>query len=180
MGLRDPLSFTRLRMFNVPETAFQVNVAQELGLADPPTDPFSFGLPFFNVANYSLVTDSPSAPQTQRDNLWHFSTEFSNSLGRHTWKAGFELLLLRPELPAKQSRPAGNTTTPASSRSVDGSGVGSGNPFARFSARVPAAEQRTKGSGQAILAAARVPATYVQDELADRTPRLTAQSRSAL
>ena len=48
-------------MFDVPETAFHVNVAQQFGLADPPTDPFSFGLPFFNVTNYSLVTDSPTA-----------------------------------------------------------------------------------------------------------------------
>ena len=50
--------------FAVPQTAFKVNVAQQLGLADPPTDAFNFGLPYFNATNYSLVTDSPNSTGT--------------------------------------------------------------------------------------------------------------------
>jgi hypothetical protein len=160
--LESRVSFTRLRMFNVPETAFHVNVAQELGLVDPPTDPFSFGLPFFNVSNYSLVTDSPSAPQVQRDNLWHFSTKLSNSRGRHTWKTGFELLLydlnyLQSNLSRGQYNYTGVFT------SIDGSGVNSGDPFADFLLGFPQQSTRTKGSGQGYLRQI-VPATYFQDD----------------
>jgi hypothetical protein len=164
------VSFTRLRMFNVPESAFKVNVAQELGLSDPPSDPLSFGLPFFNVANYSLVTDSPSAPQSQRDNLWHLSSKFSRTRGRHTWKAGFELLsyqmnYLRSNLSRGQYNYTGAFT------SVDGSGVGSGDPFADFLLGFPQQTTRTRGSGQAYLRQ-HVPAVYVHDDWRIH-PRLT-------
>src|SRR5206468_11583555 len=54
------VSFTRLRMFEVPESAFRVNVAQQLGLADTPTDPFSFGLPFLHVTTLTMYAVSPS------------------------------------------------------------------------------------------------------------------------
>ena len=156
------VAFTRLRMFNVPESAFQVNVAQELGLADPPTDPLSFGLPFFNVTNYSLVTDSPSAPQSQRDNLWHLSSRFSRTRARHTWKAGFELLsyqmnYLRSNLSRGQYNYAGAFT------SVDGSGVDSGDPFADFLLGFPQQTMRTRGSSQAYLRQ-HVPAVYLHDD----------------
>src|SRR6202023_440847 len=86
------LSFTRLRMFDVPESAFNANVAQQLGLTDPPTDPLSFGLPYFNATNYSMVTDSPTLPQAQRDNLWQISDGLSVVRGRHTVKFGGSLL----------------------------------------------------------------------------------------
>jgi hypothetical protein len=154
--------FTRLRMFDVPETAFKVNVAQELGLSDPPTDPVSFGLPFFNVSNYSLVTDSPSAPQTQRDNLWHWSAKYARTAGRHTWKIGGDLLhyqmnYLRSNLSRGQYNYTGGFT------SADGSGVGSGDPFADFLLGYPQQTTRTRGSGQAYLRQS-VPAVYVQDD----------------
>src|SRR5215813_10927331 len=79
-------SFTRLRVFGVPETAFHVNVAKELGLADPPTDPISFGLPYFNALNYSMVTDTPTLPQSQRDNLWQISDNVALVRNRHSLK----------------------------------------------------------------------------------------------
>jgi hypothetical protein len=168
--LENRLSFTRLRMFNVPEAAFNVNVAQQLGLADPPTDPVSFGLPFFNAPNYSLVTDSPSAPQTQRDNLWHFSSRLARATGRHSWKTGFELIrydlnYLRSNLSRGQYNYTGAFT------SVDGSGVESGNPFGDFLLGYPQQTMRTRGSGQAYLRQ-HVPAVYLQDEWRI-APRLT-------
>jgi Carboxypeptidase regulatory-like domain/TonB dependent receptor len=155
-------SFTRLRMFDVPESAFHVNVAQQLGLADPPTDPFSFGLPFFNATDYSMVTDSPSLPQTQRDNLWQLSDSFSRVRSRHTLKFGgdflyFQLNYLQSNLTRGRYDYTGVFT------SADGSGVGSGDPFADFLLGYPQDTTRTMGSGQAYLRQ-NVYAAYAQDD----------------
>jgi hypothetical protein len=163
-------SFTRLRLFDVPETAFHTNVAQQLGLADPPTDPFSFGLPQFNVTDYSLVTDSPSLPQVQRDNLWHFSEEFSHVVGRHTLKFGydylhFQLNYLQSNLTRGRYDYSGVFT------SADGLGTASGDPFADFLLGYPQDTTRTKGSGQAYLRQS-VYAGYAQDDWRI-APRLT-------
>jgi outer membrane receptor protein involved in Fe transport len=154
--------FTRLRMFDVPESAFQVNVAQQLGLANPPTDPFTFGLPFFNVPNYSLVTDSPSAPQVQRDNLWHLSAKAARIYGRHTVKIGaeriqFQLNYLQSNLSRGRYDYTGVFT------SVDGSGVGTGDPFADFLLGFPQNSTRTAGSGQAYMRQSSQ-AAYIQDD----------------
>ena len=163
-------SFTRLRLFDVPETAFHTNVAQQLGLVDPPTDPFSFGLPQFNVTDYSLVTDSPSLPQVQRDNLWHFSEQFSHVAGRHILKFGydylhFQLNYLQSNLTRGRYDYSGVFT------SVDGLGTASGDPFADFLLGYPQDTTRTKGSGQAYLRQS-VYAGYAQDDWRI-TPRLT-------
>jgi outer membrane receptor protein involved in Fe transport len=163
-------SFTRLRLFDVPETAFHTNVAQQLGLADPPTDPFSFGLPQFNVTDYSLVTDSPSLPRVQRDNLWHFSEEFSHVAGRHTLKFGydylhFQLNYLQSNLTRGRYDYSGVFT------SADGLGTSSGDPFADFLLGYPQDTTRTKGSGQAYLRQS-VYAGYAQDDWRI-APRLT-------
>ena len=83
-------SFTRLRLFDVPVSAFQQNVAAALGIDNPPTDPFAFGLPYFNVTDFATVTDDPSLPQTQRDNTWNIGEAVSLVRGRHTWKFGFD------------------------------------------------------------------------------------------
>jgi hypothetical protein len=156
------VSFTRLRMFDLPENALHVNVAQQLGLADPPTDPHSFGLPFFNATDYSLVTDSPSLPQIQRDNLWHVSDSVSLVRGRHTLKFGgdylhYQLNYLQSNLTRGRYDYTGVFT------SADGSGVGSGDPFADFLLGYPQDTTRTQGSGQAYLRQ-HVFAGYVQDD----------------
>ena len=39
------LSFTRLRVFNVPLSAFETDVAADLGITGLPHDPFTYGLP---------------------------------------------------------------------------------------------------------------------------------------
>ncbi len=83
-------SFTRFRLLDVPLSAFQTNVAAALGIDNPPTDPFAFGLPYFFLTDYSTVTDDPTLPQTQRDNTWNISDGLSLIRGRHTWKIGFE------------------------------------------------------------------------------------------
>ncbi|MGI8959625.1 MAG: carboxypeptidase regulatory-like domain-containing protein [Bryobacteraceae bacterium] len=83
-------SFTRLRLFDIPVSAFQQNVAAALGIDNPPTDPFAFGLPYFSVTDFATVTDDPSLPQTQRDNTWNIGEGFSLVRGRHTWKFGVD------------------------------------------------------------------------------------------
>ena len=164
------LSFTRLRLFDVPETAFHDNVAQDLGLANPPTDPFSFGLPYFNATNYSMVTDSPSLPQVQRDNLWQVSDGLSLQQRGHTLKFGGEWLHFQMSyLQSNLSR--GTYTYTGVFTSADGSGTGSGDPFADFLLGFPQRTQRTTGSGQAYLRQ-NVWAGYVQDDWR-LTPRLT-------
>lgn len=154
--------FTRLRMFDVPETAFHVNIAQQLGLADPPADPLNYGLPFFNVTNYTLVTDSPTAPQAQRDNLWQLGAKASLVRGRHTIKIGteriqFQLNYLQSNLSRGRYDYTGVFT------SADGSGVASGDPFADFLLGYPQNTTRTKGSGQAYLRQYSQ-AAYAQDD----------------
>jgi outer membrane receptor protein involved in Fe transport len=164
------LSFTRLSMFDAPETAFHVNVAQQLGLANPPTDPLDFGLPYFNVTDYSFVTDSPTLPQQQRDNSWNASDSFSLVHGRHTLKFGgsfirFQFNYLQSNLRRGQYTYTGVFT------SVDGSGVGSGDPLADFLLGYPQDTERTLGSGQAYLRQ-NVSAAYFQDDWR-LTPRFT-------
>jgi outer membrane receptor protein involved in Fe transport len=155
-------SFTRLRMFDVPESAFKANVAQQLGLADPPTDPFSFGLPYFNATDYSMVTDSPSLPQAQRDNLWQISDSLSAVRGRHTVKFGGSLMHYQLNyLQSNLSR--GEYTYTGVFTSADGSGTGSGDPFADFLLGYPQNTERTTGSGQAYLRQ-NVTGAFVQDD----------------
>ena len=164
------LSFTRLRMYDVPESAFKTNVAQELGLTDAPTDPLSYGLPYFNATNYSMVTDSPTIPQVQRDNLWHLSDSLSLARGRHTVKFGGSFL--RYQLNYLQSNLSrGVYTYTGVFTSVDGSGVNSGDPFADFLLGYPQNTQRTAGSGQAYLRQ-NVTGAFVQDDWRV-SPRLT-------
>ena len=156
------VSFTRLRLFDVPQTAFHTNVAQQLGLANPPTDPLSFGLPYFNVTNYSFVTDSPTLPQSQRDNLWNVSDSVSLVRGRHSVKFGgslvhFQLNYLQSNLRRGRYDYTGVFT------SADGSGADSGDPLADFLLGFPQDTTRTAGSGQAYLRQ-NVTAGYVQDD----------------
>jgi Carboxypeptidase regulatory-like domain/TonB dependent receptor len=143
-------SFTRLRLYDVPESAFHDNIAKDLGLANPPTNPFFFGLPYFNATDYSMVTDSPTLPQTQRDNLWQASDGFSLMRGRHALKFGGDFLHF--QLNYLQSNLArGEYVYTGAFTSVDGSGVGSGDPFADFLLGAPQITQQTVGSGQAYM-----------------------------
>jgi hypothetical protein len=164
------LSFTRLRVFDVPESALHVNIAQQLGIQGQPTDPFYFGLPFFEVLNESLVTDSPTLPQVQRDNTWHMTDGVSLALGRHTVKFGgelvhFQLNYLQTNLTRGQYNFTGAFT------SVDGLGGSTGDPFADFQLGFPQDTHRTAGSGQAYLRQTTY-GGYVQDDWRV-TPSLT-------
>ena len=164
------VSFTRLKVFGLPETAYHVNVAEQLGLANPPTDPFSYGLPYFNAQNYSMVTDSPSLPQSQRDNLWQFGDNLALVRGRHTLKFGgsfihYQLNYLQSNLTRGQYNYTGVFT------SRDGTATTDGDPFADFLLGFPQTSTRTEGSGQGYLRQ-NVYAAFAQDDWRI-SPRLT-------
>ncbi|MGC4054046.1 MAG: carboxypeptidase-like regulatory domain-containing protein, partial [Paludibaculum sp.] len=57
------LAYTRLRVFNVPESAFQKDVMAELGIQGFSSDPFFYGLPYFLVTNFETVIDTTTLPQ---------------------------------------------------------------------------------------------------------------------
>ena len=84
------LDFTRLKVFDTPQAAFHQDLAGQLGLQGLSGNPANFGLPYFLVEDFSTVTDSPTLPQLQRDNLWQVTDGFSTTRGRHTLKTGFQ------------------------------------------------------------------------------------------
>ena len=51
-------SFTRLRVFDLPENAFGSNVLASLGVQNAPNDPYTFGLPALVVTDYDTAQDS--------------------------------------------------------------------------------------------------------------------------
>ena len=155
------VSFTRFRVFNLPESAFGANVIRELGIEDAPEDPFTFGLPYFAVTNVELVTDSPTLPQVQRDNLWYISNGSSVTRGRHTWQfgaqwVGFDLNYMRSQYPRGQ---------------YIFSGSFSGNPFGDFLLGYPQTTRRFVGDAHAYLRNDNL-AAYFQDDFRV-SPRVT-------
>jgi hypothetical protein len=147
------VSFTRLRVFNTPESAFRTDAAGELGITGLPSDPFSFGLPFFLITNVSTVTDSPTLPQTQRDNSWSFSDGVSLNKGRHTVKFGAEVGKFQLNYMRTQFVRGRYVFT----------GAFSGEPLADFLLGYPQITNRSVGSTQAYLHQTSY-AGYLQDD----------------
>ncbi len=144
------IGFTRLRTFSVPESAFQTDVVRDLGIVTTNTDPLYFGLPAFNITNSETVVDNTTRPQTQRNNTWYASEGFSRTLGRHTFKAGFQwigfqLNYLQSENPRGQYIYNGFYSQDPS-RPVE-----TGDPFADFLLGFPQITRRTVGSPQGYL-----------------------------
>jgi len=156
------LSFTRLRVFSLPESAFRSDDARDLGVQGLSADPFTWGLPFFLVTNFNLVTDDPILPQLQRDNLWHVSESVSWARGRHTLKAGGQWT--RFQLNYQQSRLARGqfiftgafTQDPAVPETT-------GDAFADFLLGFPQVTNRQLGPTQAYLRQSGW-AAYAQDD----------------
>lgn len=146
-------SFTRLRVFDVPQSAFVTDVAGALGVSGVSSDPFTWGLPYFLVNNYSTLTDDPTLPKAQRDNLWSFSDGISVSRGVHTIKLGaqwthFQMNYLRDSLARGQFTYTGAFT---------------GDPLGDFLLGYPQMTQRTVGSPQAYMRQNAYGA-YIQDD----------------
>ncbi|HWQ53429.1 MAG TPA: TonB-dependent receptor [Bryobacteraceae bacterium] len=142
-------SFTRLRLFSIPVSAFQQDVGRELGILNPSTDPFTFGLPFFFLANFSTVTDDPTLPQVQRDNTWGLSESFSKVRGRRTYRAGFHWTNF--QLNYRQSSNVRGRYVYSGAFTGGGAGTGAGDALADFLLGFPQTTQRTVGNSQGYL-----------------------------
>jgi hypothetical protein len=156
------LSFTRLRIFDLPESAFGTNVLASLGVENAPTDPFTYGLPALVVTNYDMVQDSDTLPQTQRDNTTYLASSVSRTQGRHTWKAGFQfthftMAYLQSQFVRGQYEFNGTYTSDPSNPS------NTGNPFADFLLSDASETTRDVGTTQAYLRQNGY-AAFVQDE----------------
>lgn len=144
------LSFTRLRVFDLPVSAFGTNVLANLGIHGLANDPFTYGLPALTVTDYETVQDSQNLPQTQRDNTWYLASSFSRTMGRHTWKTGFQLTHFT--MAYLQSLFARGNFIFNGTYTQDPSNPGTtGDAFADFLLGFPAQTQRAVGSSQAYL-----------------------------
>ena len=164
------LSFTRLRVFDLPTNAFGSNVLANLGISGFSNDPFNFGLPTLTVTDYDTVQDSQNLPQTQRDNTWNFSTSFSRNMGRHTWKAGFQFThFTMAYLQSLFTR--GNFIFNGGYTSDPQNPNATGDAFADFLLGFPSQTQRSVGNAQAYLRQNTYSA-FVQDDWRI-TPRIS-------
>jgi hypothetical protein len=157
------LAFTRLRVFDIPESAFTTNILQDLGITSTTTTPFAYGLPRFAVTDFDIVTDANFLPQTQRDNTWNLSDGASLVRGRHTIKAGaqwihFQMNYLQSKFVRGEYVFNGQYT--AANLADTGN---TGDPFADFLLGFPARTQRTAGDAQSYLRQNAF-GTYLQDE----------------
>jgi len=144
------VSFTRMSMYDTPESAFQANVIQQLGVEGLTADPANYGLPYFQLADYSLVTDDPTLPQVQRDNLWNLSDSVSWTRGAHTIKTGFDWIHF--QLNYQQNELArGSYTYTGAFTSADGTPGASGDAMADFLLGFPQNTSRDEGNTQAYL-----------------------------
>lgn len=156
------LAFTRLRVFDLPLSAFGTNVTQALGIQGFPNDPYTYGLPALVVTDYDMVQDSDTLPQTQRDNSLFASASFSRTNGRHTWKAGFQwthftMAYLQSEFVRGQFTFNGTLTEDLANPNT------TGDAFADFLLGFPEETQRQVGTAQAYLRNDSY-AGYVQDD----------------
>jgi outer membrane receptor protein involved in Fe transport len=143
-------SFTRMSMYDTPESAFQSNVIQQLGVEGLTANPANYGLPYFQLADYSLVTDDPTLPQVQRDNLWNLSDSVSWTRGAHTIKTGFDWIHF--QLNYQQNELArGSYTYTGAFTSADGTPGPTGDALADFLLGFPQDTSRNEGNTQAYL-----------------------------
>lgn len=141
-------SFTRLRLFDIPLSAGQENVAADLGILNPPSDPFTFGLPYFYLPNYATVTDDPTLPQIQRDNTWGVSETFSRVRGRRTYKFGFNWTHF--QLNYRQSNTVRGEYVYSGAFTGNGA-PNTGDALADFLLGYPQSTQRSVGDSQAYM-----------------------------
>jgi Carboxypeptidase regulatory-like domain/TonB dependent receptor len=164
------LSFTRLGILDLPQSAFGADVMSGLGISQRPTDPASFGLPYFVVTDFDTVTDANFLPQTQRDNTWHLSDGITVLRGRHTIRTGVQWIHF--QLNYEQSQYARGRYIFNGAFTADPSNPGAtGDGFADFLLGDAQATRRTVGSPMAYLRQ-NVYGSYFQDEWRV-TPSLT-------
>jgi len=156
------MAFTRLRVFDLPLSAFGPNVLQQLGIGGFANDPSNFGLPAFTVTDFDTVQDSNTLPQLQRDNSWYASSSFSKTQGQHTWKAGVQFT--RFSMAYEQSQYARGNFEFNGTFTQDPANPGStGDAFADFLLGFASITQRQVGTAQAYLHSNSY-AAYLQDD----------------
>ncbi|HVV44660.1 MAG TPA: carboxypeptidase regulatory-like domain-containing protein [Bryobacteraceae bacterium] len=163
-------SFTRLRVFDEPQSAFGANVAADLGVTGVSSDPFTYGLPYFLIGNYATLTDDPTLPKVQRDNSWNYSDGLSFIHGAHTMKAGFQGIRFQLNYLRDQNQRGQFTYTGAYTQDLNNS-ANTGDAFADFLLGYPQNTLRNVGDTQAYLRQT-VLGAYVQDDWR-AAPRLT-------
>jgi hypothetical protein len=156
------LSFTRLRVLDLPVSAGGSNVLGNLGITGLANDPSTYGLPALTVTDYETVQDSSNLPQVQRDNTTYFSSSFSRTQGRHTWKAGFQFThFTMAYLQSQFVR--GNFIFNGAYTQDPANPDTTGDAFADFLLGFPNQTQREVGSAQAYLRQNSY-AAFVQDD----------------
>ncbi len=144
------ISFTRLSVFDLPTNAFGPNVLANLGITGLANDPSTYGLPALTVTDYDTVQDSDNLPQVQRDNTGYLASSISRTVGRHTWKAGFQFThFTMAYLQSLFAR--GNFIFNGSYTSDPNNPDTTGDAFADFLLGYPAQTQRSVGNAQAYL-----------------------------
>jgi hypothetical protein len=122
------------------------------------------------VTDYETVQDSSNLPQVQRDNTTYFSSSFSRSEGRHTWKAGFQFThFTMAYLQSQFAR--GNFIFNGAYTQDPANPDTTGDAFADFLLGFPNQTQRSVGSAQAYLRQNSY-AAFVQDDWRI-TPRIS-------
>ena len=163
-------AFTRLRVFDLPTNAFGSNVLANLGITGLANSPSTYGLPALTVTDYETVQDSDNLPQTQRDNTWDFGNSISRTVGRHTWKAGFEFThFTMGYLQSLFAR--GNFIFNGTYTDDPNNPNTTGDAFADFLLGYPAETQRSVGNAQAYLRQ-NTYAAFIQDDWRI-TPRIS-------
>ena len=89
------LGWNHNRAFNVNQEAFGADKARDIGLQNTPTNPASFALPQFAMANFSPIGQNFTQNQEAVDNLYGFSDNLSYTRGRHAMKVGADIRLDR-------------------------------------------------------------------------------------
>ncbi|HLY16616.1 MAG TPA: carboxypeptidase regulatory-like domain-containing protein [Bryobacteraceae bacterium] len=164
------LSFSRMSMYDTPESAFQTNVIQQLGIQGLTSAPANYGLPYFQLADYSLVTDDPTLPQVQRDNMWNLADSVSWTHGAHTVKAGFDWIHFQLNYQHNEMARGSYTYSGAFSSSHGVPGA-TGDAMADFLLGFPQDTSRAEGDTQAYLRQNSF-AGFIQDDWRV-SPRLT-------
>ena len=116
------------------------------------------------------MQDSDNLPQIQRDNTWDFGSSISRTIGRHTWKVGFQFThFTMAYLQSLFVR--GNFIFNGSYTSDPNNPNTTGDAFADFLLGYPAETQRSVGNAQAYLRQ-NTYAAFVQDDWRI-TPRIS-------
>lgn len=142
-------SFARLRLFDVAQNQGGTNIAKELGILDPPTDPTAFGLPYFFLSDFSTVTDDPTLPQTQRDNILNLSDVFSLVRGKRVYRIGADWVAF--QLNYRQSNAVRGQYSYSGAWTANGGAPGTGEALADFLLGYPLMTQRQVGEAQGYL-----------------------------